>query len=155
MFEHMKNHKKHKYSTQSRKGKPRIKRIREDSESLVCPQCGQLYRTKQILQQHIKRHFDTGDKYPCGSCPQKFKSWGELYYHSAVHTTERNFICELCSKTFKAKRDLRNHKIRHETKDVKKFQCSYCKTMLKNKYTLSRHILIHTGKFSLIELFNF
>ena len=63
-----------------------------------------------------------------------------------VHTTERNFICDICSKAFKAKRDLRNHKIRHETKDVKKFQCSYCQLFLKNKYSLSRHILIHTGE---------
>lgn len=115
-------------------------------DSLVCPHCGQIYRTKQILQQHIKRHFDTGDKYACPKCPQRFKSWGELYYHNAVHVTDRNFICEICSKSFKAKRDLRNHRIRHETKDVKKFQCSFCQLMLKSKYTLNRHILIHSGE---------
>lgn len=125
---------------------PDVKIIRDNYESFVCPHCGKIFRTNQILQQHIKRHFDTCDKYACKLCPQKFKSWGELYYHKAVHTTERNFVCELCSKAFKAKRDLRNHKIRHETKDVKNFQCSYCQLMLKSKYTLNRHILIHTGE---------
>ena len=122
------------------------KKTRENSESLVCPHCGQIYRSKQILTQHIRRHFDTGDKYPCPKCPQKFKTWCELYYHSAVHTVERNFICDICNKGFKAKRDLRNHKVRHAEKDVKKFQCSYCQLMLKNKFTLNRHILIHTGE---------
>lgn len=145
LFEHIHYHKKAIRSREKAK-QAGVKRIREEYESLVCPHCGQIYRTKQILQQHIKRHFDTGDKYACSKCPQKFKSWGELYYHNAVHTTERNFICEICSKAFKAKRDLRNHKIRHETKDVKKFQCTYCHLMLKNKYTLNRHILIHTGE---------
>lgn len=147
MIEHMNYHKRVNRSKAVVKHSP-TKRAREEYESLVCPHCGQIYRTKQILQQHIKRHFDTGDKYACSKCPQKFKSWGELYYHNAVHTTERNFICEICSKAFKAKRDLRNHKIRHETKDVKKFQCTYCHLMLKNRYTLNRHILIHTGEVS-------
>lgn len=117
-----------------------------ESESFVCPHCGQIYKTKQILQQHIKRHFETGEKYSCPKCPQKFKSWSEIFYHSSVHTTERKFICDICSKAFKAKRDLRNHKIRHETKDVKNFQCSYCNVKLKSRYTLNRHILIHTGE---------
>lgn len=54
------------------------KAAREESESLVCPQCGQIYRTKQILQQHIKRHSNTSLTYECEKCPQKFKSWGEV-----------------------------------------------------------------------------
>jgi KRAB domain-containing zinc finger protein len=44
-------------------------------ETFICPHCGNCYKSKQILQQHIKRHFDTGEKYPCQNCPQKFKSW--------------------------------------------------------------------------------
>jgi predicted RNA-binding Zn-ribbon protein involved in translation (DUF1610 family) len=147
MFKHVKHHKNYTKNKQKEK-QPRQKRIREEYESLVCPHCGQIYRTKQILQQHIKRHFDTGEKYTCPKCPQKFKSWGELYYHNAVHTTERNFVCDICSKAFKAKRDLRNHKIRHEQKDVKLFVCNYCQLKLKNRYTLNRHILIHTGEVS-------
>lgn len=139
MFRHINYHKR-------RVVRQTEKRIaREDSESLVCPHCGQIYRTKQILQQHIKRHFDIGS-YACPKCPRKFKTWGELFYHNAVHTTERNFICEICSKGFKSKRDLRNHRIRHETKDVKTFQCPHCLIFLKSRYTLNRHILIHTGE---------
>lgn len=141
---HIQYHKKHE-KRKSYEKQANSKRTREEFESLICPQCGQIYRTKQILQQHIKRHFEHY-AYACPKCPQKFKSWGELYYHNAVHTTERNFVCEICSKAFKAKRDLRNHKIRHETKNIKKFQCPYCQLMLKNKYTLNRHILIHTGE---------
>ena len=148
--EHINHHKKISHDKAQgiteKKERNDVKRIRDVYESLVCPHCGQIYRTKQILQQHIKRHYETGDKYACPKCPQKFKSWGELYYHSAVHTTERNFICDICNKAFKAKRDLRNHKIRHETKDVKIYQCSFCQLMLKSKYTLNRHILIHTGE---------
>lgn len=138
LHEHINHH--------SRLTSPEKRQSSKDDDPLVCPHCGQIYRTKQILQQHIKRHFDTGDKYACPKCPQRFKSWGELYYHNAVHTTDRNFVCEICSKAFKAKRDLRNHRIRHENKDVKKFQCTYCQLMLKSKYTLNRHILIHTGE---------
>lgn len=140
MFRHINYHKRRVVK------QAEIKKTREESESLVCCHCGKIYRTKQILQQHIKRHFDIGDKYKCQKCPQKFKSWGELFYHNAVHTTERNFICEICSKGFKSKRDLRNHRIRHETKDVKTFQCPHCLIFLKSRYTLNRHILIHTGK---------
>lgn len=139
MFRHINYHKRRGVKqTESKK-------TRDDS-SLVCPLCGKLYRTKQILHQHIKRHGDSGDKYKCPKCPKNFKTWGELFYHNAVHTTERNFICEICSKGFKSKRDLRNHRIRHETKDVKTFQCPHCLIFLKRRYSLNRHILIHTGE---------
>lgn len=97
IYEHIKYHEKQSWRNKDKRKKSSTKRIREEYESsLVCPHCGQIYRTKQILQQHIKRHFDTGDKYACQNCSKKFKSWGELYYHNAVHTTERNFICEIC-----------------------------------------------------------
>lgn len=48
---------------------------KDEPESLVCPHCGNCYKSKQVLQQHIKRHFEGGDRYQCQSCPQKFKSW--------------------------------------------------------------------------------
>jgi uncharacterized C2H2 Zn-finger protein len=69
MFEHFKYHKKQDPD----RGKRKYPSTRD--ESLVCPHCGQIYKSKQILQQHIKRHFDSGDKYACPKCPQKFKSW--------------------------------------------------------------------------------
>jgi uncharacterized C2H2 Zn-finger protein len=77
MYDHMRAHKRAK--------EKESKRSRDEYESLVCPHCGNIYRTKQILQQHIKRHFET-DKYACSKCPAKFKSWSEIYYHNAVHT---------------------------------------------------------------------
>lgn len=139
-------------------------RARDDSESLVCPHCGVMLKSKQILNQHIRRHFDTGEKYPCTSCPQKFKSYSELYYHKSVHQTgkakyfflinflaaccvivERPFQCDICLKSFKARRLLKIHKARHVT-NIKNFSCSYCDLKLKTKYTLNRHISsIHAG----------
>lgn len=62
LFQHISYHERHDRSIIS-------------TEANVCPHCGQTYKSKQILQQHIKRHFDTGERYPCPSCPQKFKSW--------------------------------------------------------------------------------
>lgn len=117
------------------------------SEALICPHCGKRYKSKQILMQHVKRHTEV-EKYPCEKCPSKFKTWNELYYHKSVHTTERNFICQFeeCGKSFKAKRDLRNHIKRHETKHIKNFECSHCQLKLKSKFSLERHVLAtHLG----------
>jgi uncharacterized C2H2 Zn-finger protein len=70
LFDHMKAHRK------SGKEAGKVKRnYTSGDQSLVCPHCGQIYKSKQILQQHIKRHFESGDRYACPKCPQKFKSW--------------------------------------------------------------------------------
>lgn len=117
------------------------------SNSLCCQYCGaSSFKSKQIFHQHIKRHVD-GERFKCDKCPMKFRSWSEIYYHKAVHTTERNFICDFegCGKAFKGKRDLRGHKSRHETKNVKNFGCINCGLKLKSKYSLNRHLLIHDG----------
>lgn len=117
------------------------------SNSLCCQYCGaSSFKSKQIFQQHIKRHVD-GERFQCDKCPKKFKSWSEIYYHKAVHTTERNFICDFegCGKAFKGKRDLKGHKARHDSKNDKNFECSNCGLKVKSKYSLNRHLLIHDG----------
>lgn len=68
LFAHIRNHAK-----EQNRGKGK-RRICAD-ESLVCPHCGQVYKSKQILQQHIKRHSEASDRFPCQKCPRKFKSW--------------------------------------------------------------------------------
>lgn len=57
MFRHINYHKRRRIRL-IEESKAKNKKKREDSESLVCPHCGNIYRTKQILQQHIKvRYF--------------------------------------------------------------------------------------------------
>lgn len=72
MIEHVKYHKK---QLQAKEKEKRRSSTGGGDESLVCPHCGQVYKSKQILQQHIKRHFDSSERYACPKCPQKFKSW--------------------------------------------------------------------------------
>lgn len=61
----------------------------------------------------------------------------------AMHTTERNFVCHICDKTFTFQTGLTIHLSNHS--DVRKFACAFCPMRFKRLFSMKEHCMkIHS-----------
>jgi general transcription factor IIIA len=130
-----------------------------------CNECSQGFHRKRQLQEHSYLH--TGEPaYSCDKCERKFTTNYQLNKHKRWHRTydckcgetfnrwslilahkklcpETAAKCNICDKTFKEKRNLKNHieSVHLDKKLV--FKCSYpdCKRFYYYKKNLKYHIL--------------
>lgn len=73
--------------------------------------------------------------------------------HIETHTNEIAFHCEICSKGYKYKKSLNEHKAKvHKTGEVgllqknKKYSCNVCPKSFFASNKLERHVKTHTGE---------
>lgn len=62
--------------------------------------------------------------------------------HKLTHSKEKNFVCEICAKSFTSKANLQAHTT-HHSKNSPRVQCSYCNLWYKNLDTLRTHMQRH------------
>ena len=75
-----------------------------------------------------------------------FKTIGDVNRHTKKsHNNKEFFKCELCSKTFSQKSDMRQHYKRfHKAKD---YQCDQCKKEFESSSRLRIHVqIVHEGQ---------
>jgi KRAB domain-containing zinc finger protein len=133
-----------------------------------CDKCPKAYKTNDVLRQHLKTHQEK--KHECPKCPKKFTLLHHLNDHILTHdksrsvqcpecglslsskltlsrhirykhSTERNYPCKICSRSFKIHADLTKHLERHE--NSQKFECETCHREFTNKTYFQRHLKIH------------
>jgi len=59
----------------------------------------------------------------------------------SLHEHDRPFQCEVCTKRFRTKANLKTHSKTHL--DVWPFECAVCKKKFRQRFSLNRHNLIH------------
>lgn len=125
--------------TNARKPRPPVQL---QGNSLTCPICEKVCKTKTSLSTHLLIHTDRKKDHTCEVCGKCFFQKGSLAGHMLQHTDVKPFQCEICKSSFKTSRRLRQHIAIHD--GGKPFSCDQCGKLFRLKRQLNNHAIIHT-----------
>uniref|UniRef100_A0A3P8X4T6 Zinc finger protein 276 n=1 Tax=Cynoglossus semilaevis TaxID=244447 RepID=A0A3P8X4T6_CYNSE len=114
-----------------------------------CPYqgCTAVYRAPDGLKKHIKEHHEEVRERPCPhpGCNKIFMIDRYLQRHvKLIHTEERNYICDQCGQTFKQRKHLSVHQMRHS--GAKPLQCEVCGFQCRQRASLKYHMTKHKAE---------
>ncbi|XP_034031557.1 zinc finger protein 276 isoform X2 [Thalassophryne amazonica] len=114
-----------------------------------CPyqSCTAVYRAPDGLKKHIKEHHEEVRERPCPhpGCNKVFMIDRYLQRHvKLIHTEERNYICDQCGQTFKQRKHLSVHQMRHS--GAKPLQCEVCGFQCRQRASLKYHMTKHKAE---------
>ncbi|XP_045782322.1 zinc finger protein 184-like [Maniola jurtina] len=120
-----------------------------------CSNCGANFDTPEELDEHknlfnknskLKRISNGEDQieHKCDQCSKVFKSRANLHQHKQLHTErKKDFACHVCGKMFYTKGTLGTHLVVHEEK--RPFKCNHCPLAFRAKGNLISHLSLHSG----------
>ncbi|NXA27304.1 ZN276 protein, partial [Ibidorhyncha struthersii] len=130
--------------------KKKIKCEREELPTIYkCPYqgCMAVYRGADGMKKHIKEHHEEVRERPCPhpGCNKVFMIDRYLQRHvKLIHTEVRNYICDECGQTFKQRKHLSVHQMRHS--GAKPLQCEICGFQCRQRASLKYHMTKHKAE---------
>ncbi|KAF7690957.1 zinc finger and SCAN domain-containing protein 23-like [Silurus meridionalis] len=114
----------------------------------TCRVCKVIFPQKNLLRTHKclppeKMSPKTADmRFRCEVCSKFFHSKANLKVHYAVHTGERPHTCSFCGRGFSQKGNLTTHERIH--KGERPYVCTLCGKSFTQKGNLTHHLAIHS-----------
>ncbi|KAH8386425.1 hypothetical protein KR093_000415 [Drosophila rubida] len=111
-----------------------------NKKHVACFHCGELFRTKTTLFDHLRRQPDNNtQKYQCAQCFKFFATEKLLRGHVVRHVN--CYKCTMCDMTCSSASSLTTH-IRYRHLKDKPFKCSECDTRCVRESDLAKHVQI-------------
>ncbi|KAJ8704898.1 hypothetical protein PYW08_012218 [Mythimna loreyi] len=109
----------------------------DEPDRIHCTQCHVVFKTPEDLETHMQTDHSLFCK-----CGIKFKDKNNLRGHiNRAHSGLRDFICDICKKTFKTKTRLETHMVTHSGHLAKKLAyCQQCQVQYKNIQVYRNHL---------------
>ncbi|XP_034490566.1 histone H4 transcription factor [Drosophila innubila] len=114
-----------------------------NKKSVACFHCGELFRTKTTLFDHLRRQPDNNtQKFQCAQCFKFFATEKLLRGHVVRHVN--CYKCTMCDMTCSSASSLTTH-IRYRHLKDKPFKCSECDTRCVRISDLAKHVeIVHS-----------
>ncbi|KAM8719531.1 hypothetical protein ACLKA7_005722 [Drosophila subpalustris] len=114
-----------------------------NKKHVACFHCGELFRTKTTLFDHLRRQPDNNtQKFQCAQCFKFFATEKLLRGHVVRHVN--CFKCTMCDMTCSSASSLTTH-IRYRHLKDKPFKCSECDTRCVRLSDLAKHVeIVHS-----------
>lgn len=107
----------------------------------ICHICNKGFKKSYWLVDHIYSH--TGEKrYECPICYKKFIHRNALRVHKRRHDPTDTFICEKCGHAYSVRKTATHYNC---PKCLPEYVCEICSKSFKHRPSFMRHIKIHTG----------
>lgn len=112
-----------------------------------CEECGKVFTSTMLKQQHIERVHRKAKKHKCLYCTETFREYNHKQKHlRTVHGVKTiNYKCKFCPKVFDSTSSVRSHE-RHIHIKLQKYKCDICNYACSIKTMLSDHMMCHTDK---------
>ncbi|CRL07691.1 CLUMA_CG020648, isoform A [Clunio marinus] len=122
------------------------KHLRTHFEQHQCEACGQTFRYKRLLLNHMSSIHQDDPTIPCNYCTRLFSSKTTRdAHHKMIHQNQRRnleyFKCPDCSLGFEMKEELRIHSFIHFEGEI--HTCYECHQIFKKKKLLENHMNKH------------
>ncbi|KAH8400379.1 hypothetical protein KR215_011091, partial [Drosophila sulfurigaster] len=115
-----------------------------NKKHVACFHCGELFRTKTTLFDHLRRQPDNNtQKFQCAQCFKFFATEKLLRGHAVRHVN--CYKCTMCDMTCSSASSLTMH-IRYRHLKDKPFKCSECETRCVRESDLAKHVQIVHAK---------
>nr|XP_006822709.1 PREDICTED: zinc finger protein 37 homolog [Saccoglossus kowalevskii] len=124
--------------------KQHIKRDHTKEGLLKCPTCQKGFLSNYELGYHLASvHSQFDELLPCKHCGKTFTHENNLRAHVRTQHMSTPVQCEVCSKQFRNKAQLKGHLAVHSDK---KEECPICHKLFTLRYTLKKHMMVHSDE---------
>ena len=125
-----------------------------ESSSFSCPVCAEDVCKNQTSAIKFIYHFKkcSGQVYSftksCDECEESFTEFKAYKTHILLHTSNKNFVCHLCTKSFPSNARL-NYHVQYVHSSYKPYKCDKCEKSYKRKAELQEHEeMSHSSNFN-------